>query len=298
MVLARCVRQATYRGQMSTIPDLPEAYGAQRDPYPQPQPSPVADGAVRISATAQVEPGTYWLGDPGLALTQEQWQRLLDSLDDYNRGVGSLTRLGPPAPGTDVLGATVTVETDHLPVEKLVALGGRSAFEVTAFLAALGPRTYCDTTGSRFHTDTGLLGLVPAWALVALDDVEQDAITAQGLFVDFTDTAQVASGSGVLRFGDHTIDTTEPNALGPRCRCGRLLVNPTQYPLRVHREEEAALVEGMLCARCAAVRPQPCCAESAHYASSRRRARSTDAGAAQRSLADPAVLWSSLARHG
>ena len=70
---------------------------------------------------------------------------------------------------------------------------------------------------------------------------------------------------------------------------------------REQRQEEGARMKGMLCSRCAGARPEACCTESAHYVSGKSRPKPAVPGAVvQRtgSLSGPAVLWSSLARHG
>ena len=179
---------------------------------------------------------TYWFGDIGYAVRSEDWADLLDETQSFTaHRVGSI-RLRP---------STMTVEQQTL-------LASKSVFDVVAFEARQGRGTYLDSAGHPVAVDTGLVGLLPAWALFLLDDFDQTAIARCGTFHALTAPTLVRDEGGTIVFGDHRLNTGDPAALGTCCeRCGAYS-NLDRSKRNLPKVFTSVRREGR-CARCAAI---------------------------------------------
>ena len=179
---------------------------------------------------------TYWFGDIGYAVRSEDWADLLDETQTFTaHRVGSI-HLRP---------STMTVEQQTL-------LASKSVFDVVAFEARQGRGTYLDSVGHPVAVDTGLVGLLPAWALFLLDDFDQTAIARCGTFHALTSPTLVREEGGTIVFGGHRLNTGDPAALGTCCeRCGAYS-NLDRSKRNLPKVFTPVRSEGR-CARCAAI---------------------------------------------
>lgn len=118
--------------------------------------------------TVYVPAGTYVIGDPCYTVPNDDWDKLLQSCDYFNRPVG--------------------------------ISGG---FEVLAFPTAYGDGVYRDQKRREFPVDAGLIGLVPVEYAQITDDKFYPTYT-----VTFDKlTACTQRDDGTLIFGDVVIKT-------------------------------------------------------------------------------------------
>lgn len=118
--------------------------------------------------TVYVPAGKYVIGDPCYTVPDDDWIKLLESCEYFNRPVG--------------------------------ISGG---YEVLAFPTAYGDGVYRDQRGNVYPVDAGLIGLVP----VEYAQIDEDRFYPTQ-FVEFkTLTACRRDEDGTLVFGDVTIKT-------------------------------------------------------------------------------------------
>lgn len=122
---------------------------------------------VVTNETVIVEPGTYFLGDPCYAVHDDDWDEVLYTSKFFERPVGTTNN------GTEVL----------------------------AFRTIYGDGVYRDQYGNDYPVDAGVIGLTP------VDDFWDPRLDGLGQVIVLTGPITAEDRTGVLWFGEYTINT-------------------------------------------------------------------------------------------
>jgi len=115
-----------------------------------------------------VPPGKYWLCDPCYAIPSEIWMDLLNSCEFFERPIGKVESEG-------------------------------KVYQVLGFGTAYGDGLYYDQFSNAFPVDAGLIGLTP------MELCKEEPFGA--LLVEFAEETTCSCYEGVLKFGNHEINT-------------------------------------------------------------------------------------------
>ena len=121
--------------------------------------------------SVRVPAGEYYLGDPCYFFAHEDWSKVLDTCDCFERPIGK-------APGgQDVLG----------------------------FGTAYGDGTFVGEDGFEYGVDAGMIGLV------SVDGITRDREEVERLCnkARFNAPTLCTNAGGLMKFGHHVIDTTD-----------------------------------------------------------------------------------------